>query len=341
VVKVERPGAGDDTRSWGPPFLDGESTYNLSVNRNKRSVELDLTDPGDAALARTLALRADVLVENFHVGGAERLGLGYDALREENPGLVYCSISGFGRGEGAALAGYDFILQAVGGLMSITGDEEPRKVGVALVDVVAGLYATIGVLAALNARAGSGEGQRVDVSLLSSVLAAMVNQSSAYVAAGEVPGRMGNAHPSIAPYETLQAADGPLAVAAGNDRQFAALCSVLGVDGLAGDPRFATNPARVENRAALASELEAALASREVGEWVRLLSEAGVACGPVNDMAAAFELASSLGLAPVVEGRVPTVADPIGLSRDPVAYDRPPPLLGEHSDEIRAWLGSP
>jgi len=341
VVKVERPGTGDDTRSWGPPFRDGESTYNLSVNRNKRSVELDLTDASDLELARTLALRADVLVENFHVGAAERYGLGYHDLRAENPGLVYCSISGFGREEGAALAGYDFILQAVGGLMSITGDEEPRKVGVALVDVVAGLYATIGILAALNARGGNGEGQRVDVNLLSSVLAAMVNQSSAYVAGGVVPGRMGNAHPSIAPYETLRAADGPLAVAAGNDRQFAALCGVLGVDALVRDPRFTSNALRVANRDELVRELEGPLSSRSAAEWVGPLSEAGVACGPVNDIAAAFELASSLGLAPVVEGRVPTVADPIGLSRDPVGYDRPPPLLGEHSDEIRAWLGSP
>ncbi len=337
VVKVERPGSGDDTRTWGPPFRDGESTYNLSVNRNKRSVELDLADPEDLELARELARRADVLVENFHVGGAERFGLGYDDLRPDNPGLVYCSISGFGRGEGAELAGYDFILQAVGGLMSITGDEEPRKVGVALVDVVAGLYATIGILAALR----SGRGQRVDVNLLSSVLAAMVNQSSAYVAAGVVPGRLGNAHPSIAPYETLQAADGPLAVAAGNDRQFAALCRVLGVEQLATDERFSSNPARVENREELVTELEKPLRSRDAAEWVPPLTAAGVACGPVNDMAAAFELARSLGLEPVIDGRVPTVADPIALSRDPVAYDRPPPLLGEHSDEIRAWLRSP
>jgi len=225
--------------------------------------------------------------------------------------------------------------------MSITGDDEPRKVGVALVDVVAGLYATIGILAALNARRDSGAGQRVDVNLLSSVLAAMVNQSSAYVAGGVVPGRMGNAHPSIAPYETLRAADGPLAVAAGNDRQFAALCGVLGVERLVADPRFSSNASRVANREELVTELEGSLGSRPAAAWVGLLSEAGVACGPVNDIAAAFELASSLGLSPVVEGRVPTVADPIGLSRDPVGYDRPPPVLGEHSDEIRAWLGSP
>jgi crotonobetainyl-CoA:carnitine CoA-transferase CaiB-like acyl-CoA transferase len=341
VVKVERPGSGDDTRAWGPPFRDGESTYNLSVNRNKRSVELDLSQPSDLELARTLALRADVLVENFHVGAVERYGLGYEDLREENRGLVYCSISGFGRGKGAALPGYDFILQAVGGLMSITGEEEPRKVGVALVDVVAGLYAAIGILAALNARGDSGEGQRVDVNLLSSVLAAMVNHSSAYVAGGVVPGRMGNAHPSIAPYETLRAADGPLAVAAANDRQFAALCGVLGLDGLVSDPRFSSNASRVTHRDELVRELEASLAARPAAEWVAPLSEAGVACGPVNDIAAAFELAASLGLSPVVEGRVPTVADPIGLSHDPVSYDRPPPRLGEHSDEIRAWLESP
>ncbi len=339
VVKVERPGAGDDTRSWGPPFRDGESTYNLSVNRNKRSVELDLADEGDVELARELARRADVLVENFHVGALDRYGLGYDDLRARNAGLVYCSITGFGREGGAQMAGYDFILQAVGGLMSITGDDEPRKVGVALVDVVAGLFATVGIVAALRARERSGEGQRVDVNLLSSVLAAMVNQSSAYVAGGEVPGRMGNAHPSIAPYETLQAADGPLAVAAGNDGQFAVLCEVLGLDALTSDARFSTNPARVSHRDELVKELEDVLRSRGTAEWVRLLTEAGVACGPVNDVAAAFELAASLGLDPIVEGRVPTVADPIGLSRDPVRYDRPPPALGEHSDEIRAWLG--
>jgi len=222
VVKVERPGTGDDTRAWGPPFRDGESTYNLSVNRNKRSVELDLSDPGDLELARELARRADVLVENFHVGGAERFGLGYEDLHAENPGLVYCSISGFGRGEGASLSGYDFILQAVGGLMSITGDEEPRKVGVALVDVVAGLYATIGILAALR----SGRGQRVDVNLLSSVLAAMVNQSEAYVAAGEVPGRLGNAHPSIVPYQSFATQDGAMIVAVGGARTVYSIESV-------------------------------------------------------------------------------------------------------------------
>jgi crotonobetainyl-CoA:carnitine CoA-transferase CaiB-like acyl-CoA transferase len=337
VVKVERPGTGDDTRSWGPPFRDGESTYNLSVNRNKRSVELDLGDPEDLELARELARRADVLVENFHVGGAERFGLGYDDLRPDNPGLVYCSISGFGRGEGAELAGYDFILQAVGGLMSITGDEEPRKVGVALVDVVAGLYATVGILAALR----SGRGQRVDVNLLSSVLAAMVNQSSAWVAGGEIPGRLGNAHPSIAPYETVRCADGLLALAAGNDAQFTKLCAAIGRPELSADSRFSSNPVRVTNREELVRELEDALRLRSVESWAAELTQAGIACGPVNDIREAFDLAASLGLAPVVEGRVPTVADPIGLSRDPVAYDRPPPRLGEHSGEIRAWLRSP
>ena len=258
VIKVERPGSGDDTRAWGPPFRGDDSTYHLSVNRNKRSVALDLSDAEDIALARTLALRADVLVENFRPGAMERRGLGYDDLRAENVGLVYCSISGFGREGGSALAGYDFIAQAAGGLMSVTGepDGEPTKVGVALVDVVAGLYATVGILAALRARERTGSGQRVDVNLLSSILAALVNQSSAYVAAGVTPDRMGNAHPSIAPYETFRAADVPVAVAAGNDSQFAALCSAVGDAGLADDPRFATNPARVTNRAALRVELE-------------------------------------------------------------------------------------
>ena len=343
VVKVERPGTGDDTRTWGPPFRGDDSTYYLSVNRNKRSVALDLDDPGDLALARTLALRADVLVENFRPGAMERRGLGYDDLRGENPGLVLCSISGFGRQGGAAMAGYDFVAQAAGGLMSVTGDPdgEPTKVGVALVDVVAGLYATVGILAALRARERTGRGQRMDVNLLSSVLAALVNQSSAQVAAGVTPGRMGNAHPSIAPYETLRCADGSLAVAAGNDGQFAALCKALGADALAADRRFATNPDRVANRPELRAELKTKLAGAGVDEWVQTLAGAGVPCAPVNDIAQALALAEELGLAPVRDaGGTPTVTNPIGLSETPAAYERPPPRLGEQEGEIRGWLGS-
>jgi crotonobetainyl-CoA:carnitine CoA-transferase CaiB-like acyl-CoA transferase len=346
VVKVERPGAGDDTRAWGPPFRGDDSTYHLSVNRNKRSVTLDLTEPEDLELARTLALRADVLVENFRFGAMERRGLGYEDLSGANQGLVYCSISGFGRAGGAELAGYDFIAQATGGLMSVTGDPdgEPKKVGVALVDVVAGLYATVGILAALRARDRTGHGQRVDVNLLSSILAALANQSSAHVAAGVTPGRMGNAHPSIAPYETLRTADAPVAVAAGNDAQFAALCSAVGDPGLANDDRFATNPARVAHRPELKAALEGHLAAATADEWVTALTAAGVPCGRVNDIAQAFELARELELPSVVEiaregeEAVPTVANPIGLSATPPEYSLPPPGLGEHGDEIRRWL---
>ena len=326
VVKVERPGTGDDTRAWGPPFRDGESTYNLSVNRNKRSVELDLTDPGDLELARELARRADVLVENFHVGGAERLGLGYDDLRAENPGLVYCSISGFGRGEGAELSGYDFILQAVGGLMSITGDEEPRKVGVALVDVVAGLYATIGILAALNiGPRGPARGREPALERAGGDGEPVGGVRRRRRGAG-TDGKRAPEHRAVRDACAPPTASWPSRPATTGSSPRCAACS--GSSALAEDPRFASNPSRVSNREELVKELEAALGSRAVDEWVGLLSEAGVACGPVNDMAAAFALAESLGLDPVAPGRVPTVADPIGLSRDPVAYDRPAPAPG-------------
>jgi formyl-CoA transferase len=331
VVKVERPGTGDDTRAWGPTYFD-------AVNRGKRSVTLDLADPADRALARRLALRADVLVENFRPGTMERLGLGHEQLRAEHPRLVHVSVTGFGADAGAELPGYDFLVQAVGGLMSITGDAqgEPAKVGVALVDVVAGLFATVGVLAALRARDATGEGQRVEVDLLSSLLAALVNQASAFLATGAPPTRMGNAHPSIAPYETLRAADGPLAVAVGNDAQFARLCAVLGV---AADARFATNDLRVAHRPELVAVLEAALAAGTVAEWTERLTAAAVPAGPVNDLAGAFALASRLGLGPVVDvGGVPQVANPIRLSSTPVAYTSPPPALGADDAAVRAWL---
>jgi len=332
VVKVERPGTGDDTRAWGREYF-------AAVNRGKRSVALDLADPGDRELARRLALRADVLVENFRPGTMERLGLGFDALAAEHPGLVYVTLTGFGRGAGADRPGYDFLVQAVGGLMSITGAPggEPTKAGVALVDVIAGLFATAGLLAALRERDRTGRGQRVDVDLLSSLLAALVNQASAFLATGEAPGRLGNAHPSIAPYETLRCADGPLALAVGNDAQFARLCAVLGVPG--DDPRFATNDLRVEHRSALRAVLEAALAGATVAAWTERLAAAGVPAGPVNDLAGAFALADRLGLAPVVDaGGSPQVANPIRLSRTPARYPAPPPALGAHDADVRAWL---
>jgi crotonobetainyl-CoA:carnitine CoA-transferase CaiB-like acyl-CoA transferase len=339
VTKIERPGSGDDTRAWGPPFDErGEATYFQSVNRNKRSVVLDLADPADLARARELALDADVLVENFRPGVMDRLGLGYEQLHLENPALIYCSITGFGRGEGAVVPGYDLLVQALGGLMSITGspDGEPQKVGVALVDVLAGAFSTVGILAALEHRHFSGEGQRVEVNLLLSLLAALVNQGAAYTAGGVVPMRMGNDHPSIAPYGLIRAADRELVVAVGNDRQFAALCGVIDAPQLAEDARFATNDARVNNRAALRAELERRLGKRSADAWVASLREARVPAGMVNDVAAAFGLAESFGLEPVAEivrddgSTVRLTRNPIGLSATPPGYRTAPPRLDDH-----------
>ncbi|WP_433475046.1 CaiB/BaiF CoA transferase family protein [Spirillospora sp. CA-142024] len=339
VVKVERPGDGDDTRSWGPPHADGEATYFLAVNRNKRSIALDLRDPDDLDLARGLAARADVLVENFRPGTMDRLGLGHKQARELNPGLVYCSITGFGAGKGAGLPGYDLIAQAMGGLMSVTGDGS-TKAGVALVDVVTGLHAALGVLAALRHRDRTGEGQLVEVSLLGSLLSALTNQASAYVAAGVVPRAMGNRHPSIVPYEVFGTADRPMVIAAGNDRQFRILCAVLERPDLADDARFAANAGRVAGREALVTELSKALARRTADEWFALLTEAGVPCGPINDLAAAFELSADLGLSPAVEvDGVGQVANPIRLGVTPPSYRLPPPQLGGDDAWVREILG--
>jgi crotonobetainyl-CoA:carnitine CoA-transferase CaiB-like acyl-CoA transferase len=342
VIKVERPGIGDETRSWGPPFDPaGDATYFQAVNRNKANVVLDLGDSGDQARARELAVSADVVVENFRPGVMKRLGLDDEGLRAANPALVYCSITGFGAGGGATLPGYDLLVQALGGLMSITGesDGEPQKVGVAIVDVVAGLFASVGILAALRHRDRTGEGQRVEVDLLSSLLAGLVNQASAYTGARVVAGRMGNAHPSIAPYALFQASDGELAIAVGNDKQFAALCRALGVPDLAEDPRFATNPARVEHRDALRDALERALAAQPAAEWAAVLREVGVPAGKVNDVGQAFAMAGQLGLEPIVEiaraeGRpAKTTRNPIRLSRTPVRYDTAPPRLEDARDD--------
>jgi crotonobetainyl-CoA:carnitine CoA-transferase CaiB-like acyl-CoA transferase len=344
VVKVEHPAGGDETRGWGPPWYRDHSTYYLAVNRNKRSVALDLRTGAGRRAARALAARADVLVENFKAGAAERLGLGYEEVGRDNPGLVWCSISGFGRGPGADLPGYDFLVQAMSGLMSITGPAggEPTKVGVALVDVLTGLYAFGGVLAALHERDRTGRGQRVEVSLLGSALASLVNQASSFLCTGTVPRAMGNRHPSITPYETLATADRPLVVAVGNDGQFARLCRVLGAPGAATDPRFATNADRVTNRDALAELLERALAARGASDWVAALSEAGVPCGLVNDVGEAFALAERLGLEPVAAaGGIPQVANPIRLSAAPASYRLAPPALGEHTAEVLGWLAGP
>ncbi|WP_086801181.1 CoA transferase [Streptomyces caniscabiei] len=348
VVKVERPGTGDDTRAWHPPADDdGTSTYFLGVNRNKRSVTLDLTTDIGREQARALVAGCDVLVENFRPGTMERLGLGPDELRARQPELVYCSISGFGSGAGAAIPGYDLLVQAVGGLMSVTGETagEPVKAGVALVDVITGLHASLGIMAALRHRDATGQGQHVEVNLLSSLLSALVNQASAFAVAGVVPGRMGNAHPSIAPYETFRAADRPIAVAVGNDRQFAALADLVGDPGLARDDRFRTNTDRVAHRAELRDILTARLGAAGADHWSALLLAAGVPAGPVNTVEEAFDFARKLGLPGIVDipadpadpaGARPArqVANPITLSATPVRYDRPPPRLGQHTAEI-------
>jgi crotonobetainyl-CoA:carnitine CoA-transferase CaiB-like acyl-CoA transferase len=342
VVKVERPDGGDDTRAWGPPFVEQGATYYLGLNRNKRSVVLDLKDPADLALARELCDRADVVVESFRPGTSDRLGLGYDDVARSNPGVVYCSISAFGSGERAAtLPGYDLLLQAISGLMSVTGepDGRPLKVGAPLIDVMCGLHATIGVLAALRARERGGSGQRVEVSLMDTALAGLLNQASAHVNTGGVPARLGNRHPSITPYETFAAADGDFAVAVGNDTIYARLCDVIGRPELATDERFATNAARLEHRDALAVELESAFAAAPAAQWVLALGEAGVPAGPINDVAEAFAFAEGLGLQPVDEtDGVRTVRSPLRLGATPAVVSRRPPRLGEHSDEIRAWL---
>ncbi|MFL5863371.1 MAG: CaiB/BaiF CoA transferase family protein [Solirubrobacteraceae bacterium] len=339
VIKVERPGAGDETRSWGPPFdARGHATYFQSVNRNKHSIVLDLADERDLARARELAHDADVVVENFRPDVMDKLGLGYEQLAAENSGLIFCSITGFGAGAGAQLPGYDLLVQALGGLMSITGapDGEPQKVGVAVVDVLAGLFASVGILAALRHRDRTGEGQRVEVNLLSSLLAALVNQASAYTLAGVVPDRMGNAHPSISPYELYDTGSGQLVVAVGNERQFAALCGVLDAPALAADPRFATNSDRVAHRAALKEELVRRLRAAPASQWAERLTAARVPAGVVNDLAGAFALARAVGLDPVVEvpsangTAVALTRNPIRLSRTPPTYRGAPPALPEH-----------
>jgi crotonobetainyl-CoA:carnitine CoA-transferase CaiB-like acyl-CoA transferase len=336
VTKVERPGGGDDTRAWGPPWDDrGEATYFQAVNRNKRSVVLDLRDPAGVRAAREMAARADVLVENFRPGLMEGLGLGPDALRAANPRLVFCSITGFGAGGGAALPGYDLLVQAVGGLMSVTGepDREPQKVGVALVDVITGLFASVGILAALRHRDATGEGQLVEVDLLSCLLAALVNQGSAFTLAGAVGGRMGNAHPSIAPYALFATGEGDLVLAVGTDRQFASLCAIVGAEGLAADPRFATNADRVAHREELREALEERLRARPAAAWAAELTEARVPAGEVNDIAGAFALAESIGLEPIAAvprgdgstARLPR--NPIRMSATPPRYRSAPPSL--------------
>ena len=341
VTKVERPEVGDETRGWGPPYDPaGRSTYFYAANRNKRSTVLDLQTEAGRDHARLLAGESDIVVENFRPGLMDEFGLGYEQLTALNPRLIYCSITGFGRSAGAMMPGYDLLIQALGGLMSITGsaDGDPTKVGVALVDVLAGLFATIGMLAALEHRRDSGNGQRVEVDLLTTLLASLANQATAYTVGGVVPERLGNRHPSVAPYEPFRTGEGDLVLAVGNDRQFRLLCEVIGASELATDERYATNAARVENAAALAAELESRLASRPAPEWAHELTARRVPAGVVNDIGAAFALARQLGLEPTttmagVDGEEITLPrNPIRLSVTPATYRMPPPPLGDSAD---------
>ncbi|WP_173401471.1 CaiB/BaiF CoA transferase family protein [Arthrobacter sp. H14] len=350
VIKVERPGAGDDTRSWGPPYSATGATYFESVNRNKESVCLDLTQPADLVAARELANRADVLVENFKPGTLAKLGLGYEELATGNPGLIYASISGFGSAGGADLPGYDFIVQALGGLMSITGeaDGSPYKAGVALVDVLTAKDTAIGVLAALNARHASNHGSHIEMNLLSSLQGALANQGQAYLGAGKVPQRMGNKHPSIVPYQLLACEDAPLAVACGNNGQFRRLSEVIGLPELAEDARFATNDARVQNRTVLIPLLEQALAAHQASRWREKLAGAGVPAGPVASIDEGLDYAQSLGLNPTIDVN-DAAGNAVGRQiRNPIswspAFEPPtsaPPALGEHTQTIRQWLNAP
>lgn len=345
VIKVEGPG-GDDTRAWVPPARGDVGTYYLAVNRNKRSIALDLKDEADRALAHELSARADVFIQNFKPGGLNRFGLDYGAVRDRNAAVIYCSISGFGAGKGANLPGYDLLVQGMSGLMALTGapDGPPFRSGISVFDVMTGLHSVIGILAALHHRDETGQGQHVETNLLASALSALVNQTSAYVAGGVVPARMGNAHLSLFPYEPMATGDGELIVIAGNDGQFRRLAAAIGRPGLADDERFDTVGKRNDNREQLRPLLLEALAGRSAQDWFGILTEAGLPSGPINTVQGGIELAESLGLDPVVdagEDGVPSVRNPIQFSATPPDYRYAPPALDEHGAEIRAWLQTP
>lgn len=345
VIKVERPGSGDDTRSWGPPFVGDDAAYFLALNRNKRSIVLDLSTEEGIRTARRLALRSDVVVENFRPGLMDAFGLGAEALRSQDRSLVYCSLVAFdAEGEDASRPGYDIIVQALSGLMSFTGepDGEPTKVGVALLDVIAGLYAANAIQAALLGRRATGNGAHLVVSLFEASVAALVNQGANYLLGGVVPERMGNAHPNIVPYQAFNSSDEPFIVAAGNDRLFARMCEAIGRPELTSDRRFWTNEDRVRNRAALVGELDALFAERPAADWLKALAAASVPCAPVRDVADVFGSPEGartvIEIADAVRGTLRTVAEPMLIDgrRPPVRM--PPPLLGQHTDEVLAEL---
>jgi len=360
VVKIERPGAGDDTRGWGPPYLKDalgepttEAAYYLSANRNKRSVALDIATPRGAELVRRLADQSDVLVENFKVGGLRKYGLDYESLRRSNPRLVYCSITGFGQtGPYAARPGYDFMIQGMGGLMSITGERDdlpgggPQKAGVAVADLMTGMYATVGILAALQERHRSGLGQHLDMALLDCQVAMLANQNANYMTSGAAPRRAGNAHQNLVPYQVFAAADGHLIVAVGNDSQFRAYCGVIGMPELAADPRYSTNPGRVVNRESLVPVLAERMREGARDRWLAELERAGVPAGPINTIDQVYQDPQVVArgmrrdLPHPAAGTAPTTASPLRFSGSPVQYRNAPPMLGQHTAEVlRERLG--
>lgn len=348
VVKVEHPRGGDDTRQWGPPYAGGEAAYYLCANRNKRSIAIDIATAEGQEIVRSLAAKADILVENYKAGGLERYGLGYDAIAALNPRLVYCSISGYGRESPLAQRpGYDYVIQAEGGLMAITGEAEgePMKVGVAVADLFTGMAAVQAVLAAVIAAERDGLGQHVDLALYDCQLAMLANVGSAHLVSGREPARYGNGHPNVVPYQPFDTSDGKVVIAVGNDRQFAAFCTLLGAPELAGEPAFATNAARVENRAGLLRELGPRVAARSTAYWLEGLRRAGVPCGAVRSVSEALTAPEARARDMVQEiehptaGRVRLVGSPLKLGRTPTVSPSAPPLLGEHGDEILAELG--
>jgi crotonobetainyl-CoA:carnitine CoA-transferase CaiB-like acyl-CoA transferase len=360
VIKVERPGVGDDTRTWGPPYMKGpdgrdtsEAAYYLSCNRNKRSITIDYATPEGAALVRELAAKSDVLVENFKVGGLKKYGLDYDTLREINPRLIYCSVTGFGQdGPFAERPGYDFMIQGMGGLMSITGERDdlpgggPQKAGVAVTDIITGMYAAVGVLAALQERNRSGLGQHLDIALFDCHVAMLANQNSNFFTSGKAPRRAGNAHQNVVPYQVFATSDGHMIVATGNDSQYRAYCKAIGAPELAEDPRFLDNRGRVTHRDALIALLTDIMKTGKRDDWIAKLEAVGVPCGPINDIAQAFAhpQAQARGLRREIPhplgGTAPTTASPLRMSGSPVQYRRAPPMLGQHTEEIlREILG--
>ncbi len=357
VIKVERPGAGDDTRHWGPPFLKGadgergDAGYFLAANRGKRSVQADLANPEGQALVRSLAAKSDVVLENYKTGSLAKWGLGYADLAAIRPDIIYCSITGFGQsGPRAGQAAYDFMIQAMGGLMSVTGEADgypgagPQKVGIPVVDLMSGMYAAIGVLAALARRAETGQGEYIDIAMLDVMVGSLANQAMNYLVSGKVPHRAGNKHPNIQPQDVFPCRDGHIVIVVGNDGQYAKFCDAIGRPDLAADPDFATNGARVQNQARLLPQIVEALAVHDMAEWARRLEAAGVPCAPINSAADAFadpQIAHRemlIRLQHPVAGNLPMVASPLRFANAPIRYDRAPPLLGEHDDEVRREL---